>query len=102
MKNIIVIDDNNSLVNELTAHMKEDSYFGEVYSAYEGKQALDLIRQVRPQIILTDIAMPNGEYRPVMMWFWNGNITEEGIEKELALFKSQNMTNDKNIHFSLE
>lgn len=42
--------------------------------------------------IIKSIAMPNGEYRPVMMWFWNGNITEEGIEKELDLFKSQNIT----------
>ena len=42
--------------------------------------------------LIKSIAMPNGEYRPVMMWFWNGNITEEGIEKELALFKSQNIT----------
>jgi two-component system response regulator (stage 0 sporulation protein A) len=61
MKNIIVIDDNISLVNELTAHMKEDGYFGEIYSAYEGKQALELIRKTRPHIILTDIAMPNGD-----------------------------------------
>ena len=61
MKNIIVIDDNISLVNDLTVHLKEDLYFGEVYSAYDGKQALELIRQMRPQIILTDIAMPNGD-----------------------------------------
>ncbi len=61
MKNIIVIDDNISLVNELAAYLKEDDYFGEIYAAYEGKQALELIRQVKPQIILTDIAMPNGD-----------------------------------------
>ncbi len=61
MKSIIVIDDNISLVNELAAHLKQDTYFGEIYTAHEGKEALRTIRETKPQIILTDIAMPNGD-----------------------------------------
>jgi len=44
------------------------------------------------QDLIGSIVRPDPEYRPVMMWFWNGHITEKGIEEELALFKSQNIT----------
>lgn len=61
MKKIIVIEDNVTLLKELETHLKQDSYFQEVYTAQEGKEALELIRANRPDIILTDIAMPNGD-----------------------------------------
>lgn len=35
---------------------------------------------------------PDGAYRPVMMWFWNGPVTKAGIEEQLALLKGQNIT----------
>lgn len=44
------------------------------------------------QELIKSIVTPDGKYRPVMMWFWNGDITEEGIEEVLDLFKSQNIT----------
>lgn len=61
MKKIIIIDDDSSMVKELSSFMKEDKYFEDVLVACEGKEALELIRQARPDIILTDITMPNGD-----------------------------------------
>ena len=61
MKKIIVIEDNETLLEELETCLAADSYFGEVYQAKEGKEALELIRSHQPDIVLTDIAMPNGD-----------------------------------------
>lgn len=61
MKKIVVIEDNITLLNELEAYLKQDSYFTEVYSATEGRAALELIREYQPDIVLTDVAMPNGD-----------------------------------------
>lgn len=61
MKKIIVVDDNVSLVNELIQQMEQDAYFGDIFTAYNGKDALEIIKNKKPDIILTDIAMPNGD-----------------------------------------
>ncbi len=61
MKKIVVIEDNITLLKELEAHLENDSYFEGVYTASEGKEGLELIRRHRPDIVLTDIAMPNGD-----------------------------------------
>ncbi len=61
MKKIIVVDDDMSMIQELVPHLEKDSYFGEITVANEGKTALALIREKRPDIILTDITMPNGD-----------------------------------------
>ena len=61
MKKIVVIEDNITLLKELESQLERDSCFSEVYSASEGREALELIREKRPDIILTDIAMPNGD-----------------------------------------
>ena len=45
MKKIIVIEDNVTLLNELDTNLKQDDYFGEVYTATEGKDALSKIRE---------------------------------------------------------
>ncbi|MBQ7950885.1 MAG: sporulation transcription factor Spo0A [Clostridia bacterium] len=61
MKKIIVIEDNVTLLEELKAYLEQDSYFDKVYTAKEGKEALSIIRDNSPDIILTDIAIPNGD-----------------------------------------
>jgi len=35
---------------------------------------------------------PSVEYSPVVMWFWNGAITKEGITYQLEKFREQNIT----------
>lgn len=61
MKKIIVIDDDTALVEEITKQLRQDAFFGEVYTAYDGKEALSVIREQKPDVILSDMAMPNGD-----------------------------------------
>lgn len=80
MKKIIVIEDNSTLLKELSSQLEQDSYFEQVYTAGEGRDALELIKTHRPDIILTDIAMPNGDG----IWLL------DRLQKECLL--SENMT----------
>ncbi|MBR5218685.1 MAG: hypothetical protein IKV89_03040 [Clostridia bacterium] len=36
---------------------------------------------------------PSLDYSPVMMWFWNGDISEEGITYQLESYRKQNIVN---------
>ena len=61
MKKILVVDDDRDLLNELICKIEENEYFGEYKSAVCGKEALEIAKTFKPDIVLTDVVMPDGD-----------------------------------------
>lgn len=53
---ILVVDDDSSLRSVMKMQLEEAGY--QVTLASDGAQAFDLLREVRPQLIITDLKMP--------------------------------------------
>ncbi|MCK5313108.1 MAG: response regulator, partial [Desulfobacteraceae bacterium] len=53
---ILIIDDEESIVKFLSLSLKADGY--ETVTAYNGKQGLEVFKKEQPDIVLTDIKMP--------------------------------------------
>ncbi len=56
MFNILICDDDRDIVNALKIYLKNDDY--QIYEAYTGKEALDLIEKNEIHCVLMDIMMP--------------------------------------------
>ena len=56
MYHILVCDDEKDIVTALRIYLKSDGY--QVYEAYNGKEALDIIRSKEIHLVLMDIMMP--------------------------------------------
>src|SRR5437763_11955248 len=54
---ILVVDDQRSNVEMLAGVLKARGYV--VHSALDGQQALELVREMHPDLVLSDILMPN-------------------------------------------
>ena len=54
---VLIVDDEPSILLSLEFLMKKEGY--KVFIARDGKEAFDIIKEVRPNIILLDIMMPN-------------------------------------------
>jgi len=53
---ILIVDDEVHLVRSLSFVLSKEGY--EVYSASNGEEALDKIRQLRPDLVFLDVMMP--------------------------------------------
>lgn len=53
---ILVVDDTSSNIQALTAILKEQGY--QISAATNGRQALEVLERVRPDLILLDVMMP--------------------------------------------
>lgn len=53
---ILIVDDEPNIVRLLSMSLKSDGY--ETYSAYDGKQAFEVFEKEKPDIVVTDIKMP--------------------------------------------
>ena len=56
MAKIVVADDHPSIVHQLRNRLEEDRHT--VFTACDGEEALQLIREERPELILLDVTMP--------------------------------------------
>ena len=74
---ILVVDDNRIFLNEFVAEIGQDSFFSEVYVAGDGKEGLEAVRQKQPDIILSDVAMPNADG----IWLFE-NLKNQNLLKE--------------------
>lgn len=54
--NILVVDDEKPIADILQFNLKKEGY--NVYSAYDGNEALQLVKEVQPDLILLDIMLP--------------------------------------------
>src|SRR5256885_4835132 len=56
-RKILVVDDDRKTVDLLRLYLEKDGY--QVLTAHDGRQALDLTRQRRPDLIVLDLMLPN-------------------------------------------
>ncbi len=56
-KKILVVDDEKPIADILQFNLKKEGYA--VYCAYDGNQALEMVEEVKPDLILLDIMLPN-------------------------------------------
>lgn len=56
MKKILVVDDEKPIADILQFNLKKEGY--EVYCAYDGNQALEMVNEIVPDLILLDIMLP--------------------------------------------
>jgi CheY-like chemotaxis protein len=54
---VLIVDDEPSILLSLEFLMKKEGY--KVFIARDGKEAFDIIKDCKPNIILLDIMMPN-------------------------------------------
>ncbi|MDQ1143413.1 MAG: response regulator YycF [Bacillus sp. (in: firmicutes)] len=55
-KKILVVDDEKPIADILQFNLKKEGYV--VYCAYDGNEALELVEEVQPDLILLDIMLP--------------------------------------------
>ncbi len=55
-KKILVVDDEKPIADILQFNLKKEGY--EVYCAYDGNQAIEMVNQLIPDLILLDIMLP--------------------------------------------
>lgn len=65
MKKILVIDDDESLLKMMSELLTRSGY--EVYKAVDGKKGLRLFYDNRPDLVVTDLIMPEKEGLEVIM-----------------------------------
>lgn len=56
MKKILVVDDEKPIADILQFNLKKEGY--EVYCAYDGNQAVEMVNEIVPDLILLDIMLP--------------------------------------------
>lgn len=61
MKKILVVEDNILLLEEICRDLKNDPFFSEIITASTGREAYNMLTKEIPDIILTDILMPDGD-----------------------------------------
>lgn len=61
MKKILVVEDNITLLEDLRKVLKEDTFFSEITTASTGSDAVKILKNGLPDILLTDILMPDGD-----------------------------------------
>ena len=57
MKKILIVDDEPNIVMSLEYTFKKNNF--EVFIARDGQEALDILKDSQPNIIILDIMMPN-------------------------------------------
>ncbi|WP_033827393.1 response regulator YycF [Bacillus andreraoultii] len=55
-KKILIVDDEKPIADILQFNLKKDGY--EVYCAYDGDEALEIVDEVEPDLVLLDIMLP--------------------------------------------
>jgi len=56
-KKILVIDDESDVLKVLLLRLKKTGY--EAFGGVDGREALDLTRQIRPDLIILDVYLPD-------------------------------------------
>ena len=95
-KEILIVDDEPNVVVPIQFLMEQQGYI--VMAAYRGEDALDLIYQYKPDLVLLDIMLPgidgwevceiirlNQNYRDIKIVFLTAKGRDEDIVKGLAL-----------------
>ena len=78
---ILVVDDNKVFLDEFVEEIRRDSFFTGIYTACDGKEGLAAAKDKKPDIILTDVAMPNADG----IWLFENLKNEKLIDENLKI-----------------
>jgi two-component system response regulator (stage 0 sporulation protein A) len=81
MKKILVVDDDKNFLEKLEFALQQDDFFSQIFTATNGEDALNIFKKMRPDIILTDLAMP----------IIDGYLLLENLKKENLLTKNSSV-----------
>lgn len=56
MKKVLVVDDEKPISDIVKFNLTKEGF--DVYTAYDGQEALDQVEEVKPDLILLDIMLP--------------------------------------------
>ena len=56
---ILIADDNPDFANTLTSYIEDDSEFEIIAIARDGKEAVEMILNTEPDVVLLDVIMPH-------------------------------------------
>lgn len=103
MKKILIVDDEPNIVMSLEYTFKKNNF--EVFIARDGQEALDILKNALPDIIILDVMMPNVDgyntleqiknderLQHTKVIFLSAKNKEKDIEKGLALGADLYMT----------
>jgi len=103
MKKILIVDDEPNIVMSLEYTFKKNNF--EVFIARDGQEALDILKNALPDIIILDVMMPNVDgyntleqiknderLKNTKVIFLSAKNKEKDIEKGLALGADLYMT----------
>lgn len=103
MKKILIVDDEPNIVMSLEYTFKKNSF--QVFIARDGQEALDILKNALPDIIILDVMMPNvdgyntleqikndARLKHTKVIFLSAKNKEKDIEKGLSLGADLYMT----------
>ena len=106
MKKILIVDDEPNIVMSLEYTFKKHSF--EVFIARDGQEALDILKNALPDIIILDVMMPNvdgyntleqikndARLKHTKVIFLSAKNKEKDIEKGLSLGADLYITKQK-------
>lgn len=113
MKKILIVDDEPNIVMSLEYTFKKNNF--EVFIARDGQEALDILQNALPDIIILDIMMPNVDgyntleqiknnerLQETKVIFLSAKNKEKDIEKGLSLGADLYMTKPFSVKKLLE
>ena len=57
MRKLLIVDDETGITEEIKGYFEEEGY--EVFTADTGKEGLDMLQQIKPDILLLDMKLPD-------------------------------------------
>lgn len=75
MKKILLVDDEPNILLSLEFLMKKQGY--QVFIARDGKEALTIIQQEKPELVILDVMMPEVDGYEVCKYIKNTSLTED-------------------------
>jgi two-component system alkaline phosphatase synthesis response regulator PhoP len=113
MKKILIVDDEPNIVMSLEYTFKKNNF--EVFIARDGQEALDLLTQQLPDVIILDVMMPmvdgfatlkqiksSGRHKNCKVIFLSAKNNESDIQRGLSLGANLYMTKPFSIKKLLE
>ncbi len=88
MKKILVVEDDNSLAQGLLMAVRSQGW--DAMRACDGEQALDMVRQSKPDLIILDIMMPRANGFEVVT-----ELRRQGFAIPILVLSARNETRDK-------
>ena len=110
MYNVLVCDDEKDIVSALQIYLKSEGY--QVFSAYNGKEALKIINREDIQLVLMDIMMPEMDVleaarrirsmdredcKVIPIYAMSANVFDEDVKRSLASGMNGHLSKPINI-----